>query len=243
MKSLLFKALSVLSVFCSIFGFAALFFADENKFLIAVVVYSIAITAFFIALFVLVCKSLSFKYNEKYKRIAALLTFSCDDKKKAVFENRKIIQSKTPFLSEVEYKRKWYGTGSPIFKVNGVPVAYSTNGKPDEYDIVPIKMGKILAYNETSSFSTSYETQFSDYEPFYGCRVEEPTDFIQFRILLGYKSGKVKPASLYKKSNKPGSTASEIFIENIDFDAKHKLYFKLIDDPEVGYDYFIKWQK
>lgn len=243
MQSIVFKIFSGLSCACSIFGFIALFLNDKDKFLIALIVYSVAITAFFIAVYILVVRALSFKYKNKYKRIASLQTFSCEDQKTVVFETRKIIQAKTPFLNEVEYKRKWQGSGNPVFKVNGGPIPYTSNGKNDVMDVVPIKLGKTLAYNETASYTTSHECQFSDHTAKFGCFVEEPTDFIQFRILLGYKSGKVKPATLFKRSLTAGPLASDIFIEHIDFDMKHKLYFKIIDNPEIGYNYFIVWDK
>lgn len=243
MKYISAKLLAISSGICSIFGFFALFFGDKERFLIAVTVYSVAITAFFVAAYIFLTKTLSFKYKARYKRIAALNTFICDDNLTATFETRKIIQSKTPFLSEVDYERKWQGKGAPIFKVNGVPIPYSTNGDPDTYDSVPIKLNKILAYNETASYTTSHECQYSQYEPRFGCKVEEPTDFIQFRILLGSKSTKQKPAKLYKRSLKSGGVPTDQLIEEIDFDQKHKVYFKMIDNPEIGYNYFIVWEK
>ena len=243
MQNFLIKAFSILSGLCSIFGFVALFVCDKDLFLVAVVAYAIAITAFFIALYILIVRSLSFRNCGKYRKIATLQTFTCDDSKTAMFETVKLIQSKMPFLSEVEHKRKWHGTGSPIFKVNGVPVPYSSNRSPDDLDIVNIKLDKILAYNETMSYTTSHECQFSEYKPRFGCRIEEPTDFIQFRILLGYKTSKVNPAKLFRRSFKAGSVALDEFLCNIDFDKKHKLFFKIIDKPEIGYDYFVTWDK
>lgn len=46
MQSLLVKAFSGLSGICSIAGFFVLFLKDKDKFLIAAIVYSVAITAF-----------------------------------------------------------------------------------------------------------------------------------------------------------------------------------------------------
>lgn len=243
MQNILFKAFTALSGVCSIFGFIALFFGDKNKFFIAVAVYAVAITAFFVALFILVYRSLALRYAKLYRKIATMQTFTCDDSVNAVFETRRLIQSKIPFLDKVECKSKWLGKGTPVFKVNDVPMNYTVSGDPDKYDVETIKLDKILAYNETMSYKVSFGCSFSDYEPRFGCKVEEPTDFIQFRILLGYKTGRVKAAELYKRSIKPGSVSTDIFIENVDFDHKHKLYFKIIDKPEIGYNYFIKWDK
>lgn len=237
------KIFAVVSGVCSIVGVVSMFLLDKDRFLVAVIVYSIAITAFFIAVYIHVLRSLSFRYKDKYKRIAVLNTFTCDDGKTVVFETRKFIQSKAPFLNEVTYERKWQGRGMPIFKVNGHPVNYSTNGNPDEFDKVSIKLDKTLAYNETSFYTTSHECQYSEYEPRFGCKVDEPTDFIQFRILLGSKNGKQKPAKLYKRSLKSGGVSTDQLIKSIDFDQKHKLYFYVIEHPEIGYNYFIVWDK
>ena len=76
----------------------------------------------------------------------------------------------------------------------------------------------------------------------FGCVVDEPTEFIQFRILLGYKTA-AKPAGLYKRCINPGAVSRDIFIENVDFDKQHRLYFKFLEKPEMGYSYFIKWDK
>lgn len=243
MLNILGKIFVVISGVCSIFGVISMFLMDKDRFLVAVIVYSIAITAFFIAVYIHLLRSLSFRYKDKYKRIAVLNTFTCDDDKNAVFETRKFIQSKAPFLNEVTYERKWQGRGCPNFKVNGTPIPYSTNGNPDEFDKVCIKLDKTLAYNETSFYTTSHECQYSEYEPRFGCKVDEPTDFILFRILLGSKGCKQKPATLYKRSLKAGGVSTDQIVQKIDFDSKHKLYFHVIEHPDIGYNYFIVWEK
>jgi hypothetical protein len=103
MQSLLVKAFSGLSGICSIAGFFVLFLKDKDKFLIAAIVYSVAITAFFVALTILVYRALSVKFKDKkYRKIATLQTFTCNDGVNVSFETRRLIQSKTPFLDEVE---------------------------------------------------------------------------------------------------------------------------------------------
>lgn len=67
MQSFIFKAFSVISGACSIAGLLMLFFGDEKKFLIAAIVYSVAITAFFIALAILVYRALSVKFKKPYR--------------------------------------------------------------------------------------------------------------------------------------------------------------------------------
>jgi hypothetical protein len=244
MQSLLVKAFSGLSGICSIAGFFVLFLKDKDKFLIAAIVYSVAITAFFVALTILVYRALSVKFKDKkYRKIATLQTFTCNDGVNVSFETRRLIQSKTPFLDEVECENKWLGNGFPVFKVNDVPRPYHKNPDPDKYDIETIKLDKIVAYNETLSYKTTFECNFSDHASRFGCKVEDPTDLVQFRILLGYKTGTVPPAKFYKRSIKPNSVSTDIFIEDIDFDQTHKLYFKILEKPEIGYNYFITWDK
>ena len=234
---------SRLLLLCQVFVLFLALLGDKEKFFIAACVYAVAITAFFVALFILVRKSLALRYSKLYRKIATMQTFTCDDSMNAVFETKRLIQSKTPFLDEVECKSKWLGSETPLFKVNDVPKNYTMSGYPDKYDVETIKLDKILAYNETMAYKVSWSCSFSAYTPRFGCEVEDPTDFIQFRILLGYKTGEVPPAELYKRSIKPGSVTTDIFIEKIDFDPIHRLYFKIIDKPEIGYNYFIKWKK
>lgn len=189
-------------------------------------------------------RALSVKFKDKkYRKIATLQTFTCNDGVNVSFETRRLIQSKTPFLDEVECENKWLGNGLPVFKVNDVPRPYHKNPDPDKYDIETIKLDKIVAYNETLSYKTTFECKFSDHASRFGCKVEDPTDLVQFRILLGYKTGTVPPAKFYKRSIKPNSVSTDIFIEDIDFDQTHKLYFKILEKPEIGYNYFIKWDK
>ncbi len=243
MKNVLVKALAVLSAISSILGFFAIFLCDIKSFAIAIVIYAVAITAFFVAAYLQLIRSLAFRNNGAYRRVAALQTFTCDDNKIARFETRKIIQSKSPFLSEVEFKSKWQGKGEPEFKVNGIPVKYRTSGNPDEFESFTVKLGRVLAYNETSCYTTTNECPYSDYKPRFGCRVDEPTDFIQFRILLGKKSSKPKPAVIYKRSIKAGRVGEDQVFCKVDFDSLHKVYFKVIENPEIGYLYFITWEK
>ena len=243
MQSFIFKAFTIVSGACSIAGLLTLFFGDEKKFLIAAIVYSVAITAFFVALTILVYRALSAKFKKPYRKIATFQTFTCDDQVKVAFETRRLIQSKTPFLDEVECENKWLGKGVPIFKVNDVQRTYHKNPDPDKYDIETVKLDKIVAYNETMCYKTTFESSFSDHNSRFGCKVEDPTDLVQFRIMLGYKSGKVAPAKFYKRSIKPGAVSTDILIEEIDFDNTHKMYFKILEKPEIGYNYFITWDK
>lgn len=243
MQSFIFKAFSVISGACSIAGLLMLFFGDEQKFLIAAIVYSVAITAFFIALAILVYRALSVKFKKPYRKIATFQTFTCNDRLNVTFETMRLIQSKTPFLDEVECESKWLGDGLPTFKINDVPRPYHKNPDPDKYDIETVKLDKIVAYNETMCYKTTFESSFSDHCSRFGCKVEDPTDMVQFRIMLGYKSENVEPAKLFKRSIKPGSVARDTFIEDVDFDHAHKMYFKILEKPEIGYNYFITWDK
>ena len=243
MNSFMLKAFTIISGVCSIAGFLVLMFKDKDRFLIAAVVYSVAITAFFIALGIMVYRALGAKFKDRpYRKIATLQTFTCNDKVNVSFETRRLIQSKTPFLDEVECKSKWLGKNLPVFKVNDMMMQYNKNPDPNEYDIEKVKLDNIVAYNETMSYKTTFECSFSDHEPRFGCCVDEPTEFIQFRILLGYKS-EARPAELYKRCIKPGAVSTDILIEKIDFDENHRLYFKFLEKPEMGYNYFIKWEK
>lgn len=243
MSSFLVKAFTIISGVCSIAGFVVLMFNDKDKFFFVVTVYSVAITAFFIALGIMVYRALGAKFKDRpYRKIATMQTFTCNDGLNVAFETRRLIQSKTPFLDEVECKSKWLGQNLPVFKVNDVQRVYHRNPDPNVYDIEKIKLDKIVPYNETMSYKTTFECTFSDHTPMFGCVVDEPTEFIQFRILLGYKTA-AKPAGLYKRCINPGAVSRDIFIENVDFDKQHRLYFKFLEKPEMGYSYFIKWDK
>lgn len=62
MSSFLVKAFTIISGVCSIAGFVVLLFKDKDKFFFAVTVYSVAITAFFIALGIMVYRALGAKF-------------------------------------------------------------------------------------------------------------------------------------------------------------------------------------
>ena len=67
---------------------------------------------------------------------------------------------------------------------------------------------------------------------------------LSFRILLSYKSNEyAKPAYFERKKIVSQIDGDFEFIESVEFDKNHKLYYHTKTNPEPGYIYRLRWEK
>lgn len=229
----------------SIIALAIIPFKSTPALIAVLIFYCVSITFLMIAIYRAICKSLASVHKNKFVRIASFCTFSCDDGKNAKFETMRLIQSKVPFLDGIDHKFKWMGNGLPKVSVNGIDVSSSfrPNGKPGEFDSIKVKFDKVVSYNESASFKVSFESQYSEVTPRIRCKIDEPTKVLQFRVLLGFKKGNQKPARIYRRliTSEIDSDIEECGV--VDFDNAHKVYFHVIENPQIGYFYTMEWDK
>lgn len=239
------NAFGVIAGMSSIIALAIIPFKSMPALIVVLFFYCLSITFLVIAIYKAVCKSLAATHKNKFIRIASFCTFTSDDGKNARFETMRLIQSKVPFLDCIEHKFKWNGSGKPKIYVNGnnVSSSFKPNGKPGEFDSVNVKFDKVISYNESTSFKVALESQYSESIPRISCKIDEPTKILQFRVLLGFKKGNQKPARIFRRliNSEVDSDVEECGV--VDFDNNHKVYFHMIENPEIGYFYTMEWEK
>lgn len=239
------NAFGIIAGMSSIIALAILPFKSIPALIVVLFFYCLSITFLVFAIYKAVCKSLATTHKNKFIRIASFCTFTSDDEKTARFETMRLIQSKVPFLDNIDHKFKWNGSGTPQIYVNGKDVSSSfiPNGNPGEFDSINIKFDKVISYNESASFKVALESQYSECIPRIRCKIDEPTKILQFRVLLGFKKGKQKPARIYRRliNSEVDTDIEECGV--VDFDYNHKAYFHMIENPKIGYFYTMEWEK
>ena len=102
MRNIFKSAFGVIAGLASIIGVGLLFIRSAYAVATACAFYCIAITTLGIAIYRSILKSLEFGNKGTYRHLASFGTFVCDDGKKALFENVRLIQAKVPFLDKIE---------------------------------------------------------------------------------------------------------------------------------------------
>ena len=141
------NAFGIIAGMSSIIALAILPFKSIPALIVVLFFYCLSITFLVFAIYKAVCKSLATTHKNKFIRIASFCTFTCDDEKTARFETMRLIQSKVPFLDNIDHKFKWNGSGTPQIYVNGKDVSSSfiPNGNPGEFDSINIKFDKVIS--------------------------------------------------------------------------------------------------
>ena len=243
MRNVFKSAFGVIAGLASIMGVGLLFIRSVYAVATACAFYCIAITTLGIAIYRSILKSLEFGNKGTYRHLASFGTFVCDDGKKALFENVRLIQAKVPFLDKIEHKYKWRGTGCPKIFANGsmVPNEQKINKLADSYDSFFIKLDRVLSFNECTSIQITFESPLSESTPRICYKVEDPTEMLQFKVLLGFVTDKLSPAILTRKKISSEVNSVEEHIGNVDYDVVHRSYLHILHKPEIGYYYTLSW--
>ena len=218
-----------------------LLFQSKRAAIAALLVYSIGLTWLVVAVYRLFSKSMRMRSKDGFCRMAATSIFRTDDGKFGVFEFRRYIQSKSPFLSSVKHDFKWKGTGVPEISSGGRSLNPIKNPDPNEYDHVVVPLGKILYYNECSVVAVQFKGTYKDCSPVLRHKVEEPVGPIEFKVMLGHKK-KANEAKLYRKKIGANVDNEYDLIKRIPFNEKFKMYDYTIE-PDVGFVYKLEWDR
>ncbi|WP_295058137.1 hypothetical protein [uncultured Fibrobacter sp.] len=237
------SAFGITAGLASIIGVGLLFVRSVYAVATACAFYCIAITVLGIAIYRSILKSLEFGNKGTYRHLASFGTFVCDDGKMARFENVRLIQAKVPFLEKIEHKYKWRGSGCPKIYANGsmIPNEQKVNNLADSYDSVFIKLDRVLSFNECASVQISFESPLSEPTPRICYKVEDPTEMLLFKVLLGFVTDKLSPAVLTRRRISSEVNSAEEHIGNVDYDVAHRSYLYIMHKPEIGYYYTLSW--
>lgn len=208
--------------------------------IVALLVYAVGITWLVVAVYRLFSKSMKMRSRDGFCRMAATSIFRTDDGKTGVFEFRRYIQSKSPFLSSVKHDYKWKGNGEPEISSAGRKLEPVKNPDPNEYDHVIVPLGRNLFYNECAVVSVKFEGAYADCCPLFRHKVEELVGPIEFKVMLGHLQN-AADAILYRK--KIGAKVDNDYeeIRHVPFNPAFRMYDYTFE-PEAGYVYKLEWK-
>lgn len=207
----------------------------------ALSVYSLGVTVLMISIYRLFSKSMSARSKHGFCRMATTCIFRTNDGVHAEFEFRRFIQCKTAFMSCIRHDFKWNGSGEPEIRSDGNVLKPTMNADSGEFDHVIVPIGKNLYYNECAVVSDTFESSYSNINPMFCLKIDEPVGSIDFKIMLGHKS-EAPEAVLYKKKFGSKVDMPYVRIDSACFNKTFKMY-EISFTPEVGYIYKLEWQK
>ncbi|RTY77488.1 hypothetical protein EKL97_15365 [Flavobacterium sp. LS1P28] len=163
------------------------------------------------------------------------------------YETYKLIQSKKPILTEMEYSFKWTGTHLPKITSDLQDVVNIVDEQDvTKYDKALLKFRKPIYYNQNCVVHFKAELDDVDKKslPHVETRVLNEIDIVHYRIILKHKPLEYNQNAILQKC-KINSNVSSSFekIREIPFDTLTKSYEYHLLNPEIGYYYRISWER
>lgn len=216
-------------------------FDSKTSAIIALLVYSVGVSALMASIYRLFSKSMSARSKDGFCRMATTCIFRTEDGKNARFECRRFIQSKSAFLTSIKHDFKWRGTGSYIIESGGSKLTPTCSADSGEFDHVIVPIGKNLYYNECDVVEVSFLSDYANIKPVFTQKIEQPIGTLEFKVMLGHKddAGEI---SLYRKPIKSSVDKEYDVVSKLSFNKTFRMY-EYSFTPEVGYIYKLEWQK
>lgn len=186
-------------------------------------------------------------YKDPYKKIASFFIFKSEDGVNSTFETYRLIQSKRPFLSTIQYDYKWTGNVKPQLASDPHRVVRNENSNDrNTWDRATIKFQHPLKYDECAvlHIKTVNEDKEKVAKPWINAKLDSPIEVITFRVLLPYKEDSFNEPAYFERRKIDAQVDGEYeHIECVAFDRKCKSYFISKHYPEAGYSYRLRWEK
>jgi hypothetical protein len=236
----------VLGVVCSVIFPLSTFWFEKDKAIIGLIVFCVFLLGLlFIIVYVLL--KLIDKSNAKgYSKKSTNFRYETADGVNLTYSTHRVIQCRTLFLDQIDYEFKWKGNLRPLAITSSLhkvgPALYHTDD--NKFDTVPLIFKQGISYKELALIHVVF--QLSDPEktapPHIGVAIDEPIEYINFRIVLKQKSSRYnKAAKLVSK--KIGTPSADLKpITTIPFDSVTKTYEYDLIEPKVGHYYRIVWE-
>lgn len=222
-------------------------FSDTNKALIALAAIIISLVVLLASAWHVLNRFIKKEHPKEYIKLSQFMRYECSSNTHGVFDEYRLIQSKRPVLSSVDFGFDWTGSNPPVIssqlqKCDGK--IYKT--PQNEYDKVILKLTNPLLYNEATVIHVHAETDDIDgkAKPFLYTKIDEPSSLVSFSVVLTYKESNTHEQAELQRKKIDGSNATEFeTIKTIEFNPNTKSYNYILADPEVGYFYRLKWTK
>lgn len=242
------KPLAAIGSICSIAAATVMLCVKDSTFRwIALLLFSISLIVFLVALIRVLNRYLDDEKYDKYKCITSFISYTTDDDENIVFDLYKVIQVKCAMLKFFDVGYKWSGKKDAHYSSTLQNVEF-TQKNPDSnsYDTARLKLKKPALYNEATVIHLRQE--LNDVEkasiPKVEIKVEYPIDSIQTTISLGYKDSSYNKTAKIERRLITSEVCSNFeSIDSVPFDKVHKQYTHTFVNPEPGYYYRIIWER
>jgi hypothetical protein len=241
-----FKIFITFASFASIFGVALFFIKEKWATIFALSFTCLMLLAFTTSLIYALFKIIDTR-THKYDSKSTFVKFEATSKKLSSYEVYKLIQSKEPITTELEYPFKWSGTFLPVITSNLQTVFNVVDEKEsNKYDKAILKFKKPVYFNEDYVIHFKAEINDSDNKglPYVQNRIKQDVDIIHYRVILKYKSNRYNKNAILERQEL-NTKISDNFekIADVSFDNATKSYEYHLLNPEIGFLYRLSWEK
>jgi len=176
---------------------------------------------------------------------SSFIKYETLDGNQIIYETFKLVQVKTPVLTEFDYHFKWTGTHLPIVTSDLQSVVNIVDlNDPTNYDKAILKFKKPVYYNQNVvlHFKAILDDTDKVSLPHLETRVTNEVDIIHYRVILKHKPDGYNSNAILEKCKINTSTSATFEkIREIPFDKVTKSYEYHLLNPEIGYYYRISW--
>ena len=246
MKTMFWKIFNLVAGCASILGVLFLFFTDKQVGVAALFAFCLFLLGMFITVCIGVWQMIKNENPETYRKITSFTSFETSDGIHGIYEVFKVIQSKRPYLQQIDHNFKWTGSKMPDISSELQDIKQLTVLDSNSYDKATLLLRKPLKYNETGTIHFKAITDDFDNmaKPYLDYKVTTDINVIHFRVTLKNKDENYsKPARLLKKPIESSVPAKYVQYGSVPFDQFSKSYQYYLTDPEIGYFYRLEWEK
>lgn len=239
------KVFLYIASFASIFGVATFFIEKSWAVISALIFFCIMLLAFTLSLIYTLFRVLAVR-NREYESKSTFIKYEALTKTNSFYETYKLIQSKKPLLSEIDYNFKWTGTILPIISSNLQDVINVVDLQDSEkYDKAILKLKTPLYFNQSQILHFRAELNDTDLRanPWVSNRIIQNVEIIHYRIILKYKTHNYNKNAFVERIKTNSISRQFEVIQEIPFDNLTRSYEYHLLYPTLGFTYRIRWEK
>ena len=239
------KVFLYIASFASIFGVATFFVEKSWAVIFSLAFFCLMLLAFTVSLIYTLFRVLDVR-SKDYESKSTFIKFEALTKVNLIYETYKLIQSKKPLLSEIDYKFKWSGTLLPKITSNLQDVINVVDLHDSEkYDNAILKLRTPLYFNQDQILHFRAELDDTDLKanPWISNRIIQSVEIIHYRIILKYKAANYNANAFVERIKSNSISRQYELIQEIPFDKLTKSYEYHLLYPIIGYTYRIRWTK
>lgn len=236
------------SALASIIGVICFFIGDTHSVIIALVFFCAMLLVFTAYLVYVLFKVIHIRNKEqKFESKSIYVKYDALDKSKIEYNVYKVVQSKVPLFSEMDYPFKWTGSKLPEVYSNLQKVISVVDERDQtKYDKAVLVFKSPLKYNQSQVVHFGARMDDSDQKSssLVSNKILNEVDVIHYHVHLRYKHARFnRPAILGRKRINSEIQHEFDKLEEVPFDSRTKSYEYHLLNPEIGYIYVLSWER